>query len=64
LVITICTSISHLLSAVGTKTRILLSYNADWIWLTITTSSPWYKNTFLFRKNKFNDWENVFEKDK
>ena len=64
LVITTCTSIAHLSSTIGTKTWILLSYNADWRWFTNTNSSPWYKNTLLFRQDKLNDWESVFEKVK
>ena len=64
LVITTCTSIAHLSSTIGTKTWILLSYNSDWRWFTNTDSSPWYKNTLLFRQEKLNDWESVFEKVK
>ncbi len=64
LVITTCTSIAHLSSTIGTKTWILLSYNSDWRWFTKINSSPWYKNTLLFRQNKLNDWESVFEKVK
>ena len=64
LVITTCTSIAHLSSTIGIKTWILLAYNSDWRWFTNTNSSPWYKNTLLFRQDKLNDWESVFEKVK
>ena len=64
LVITTCTSIAHLSSTIGTKTWILLAYNSDWRWFTNTNSTPWYKNTLLFRQEKLNNWESVFEKVK
>ena len=64
LVITTCTSIAHLSASIGTKTWILLAYNSDWRWFTNTNFTPWYKNTLLFRQDKLNDWESVFEKVK
>ena len=64
MVITTCTSIAHLSSTIGTKTWILLAYNSDWRWFTNTNSTPWYKNTLLFRQEKLNNWESVFEKVK
>ena len=64
LVITTCTAVAHLASTIGTETWILLSHNSDWRWFINDEKTPWYKNTFLIRQNKLNDWETVFTKVK
>jgi tetratricopeptide (TPR) repeat protein len=62
-VITTDTSIPHLSGAIGKKTYLLLSYIADWRWLTDVDYTPWYSSVVLVRKNNISDsWESLFKK--
>jgi len=60
LIITSDTSIAHLAGALGCKTWVLLKFLPDWRWFLDKTTTPWYKNTRLFRQKELNDWEFVF----
>ena len=64
LVITSCTAIAHLSSTIGVKTWILLSYSPDWRWFLNNDSTPWYKNTRLYRQKKEGDWSQILDEVK
>lgn len=64
LVVSTCTSIPHLSAALNKKTWILLSYLADWRWLTNRNDSPWYPSLCLYRQPTMGDWDSVLEKVK
>ena len=62
LVITVCTSVSHLSGALGQRTWVLLDVNPHWMWLLERDDSPWYPSATLYRQKQFAQWEPVFEK--
>jgi tetratricopeptide (TPR) repeat protein len=60
LVITVDTSISHLSSALGTPTWVMLPNPADWRWMIDRTDSPWYPNVMrLFKQPTPGDWKTM-----
>lgn len=61
LVITVDTSVAHLAGAMGKRTWLLLSDNADWRWFLNTDSSPWYPSIRLFRQEKLGEWSKVLK---
>ena len=62
LVITVDTSISHLASALGTPTWIMLPNPADWRWMIDRNDSPWYPNvTRLFKQPTPGDWQSMIQ---
>lgn len=60
LVITVCTSVAHLAGAMGAKTWLALSTNADWRWLLHRPDSPWYPTLQIFRQQEIDRWDTVF----
>jgi len=62
LVITVDTAVAHLAGALGAPVWILLSYAADWRWLTGRDDSPWYPTARLFRQTRRGDWDGVIER--
>ena len=64
LVITVDTSVGHLVGAVGKPVWVLLSFAADWRWLLERQDSPWYPTMRLFRQASPGDWPSVFAKVK
>ncbi len=61
LIITVDTSVAHLAGAMGKPLWLLLSYVADYRWLTERNDSPWYPTARLFRQDKIGDWSNVMD---
>jgi hypothetical protein len=62
LVITSCTSIAHLASAMGKPTWVIVPLLPYHIWAHGDKHSPWYqKTTQVFRQKKFGKWEEPFE---
>lgn len=60
LVITSCPYISHIASAMGKPTWVILPILTNHIWASGKKHSPWYsKNTVLFRQKKFGEWDDV-----
>ena len=59
LVITVDTSVAHLVGAMGRPVWILLSHVADWRWLTEREDTPWYPSARLFRQPAPGDWKAV-----
>lgn len=60
LVITVDTSVAHLVGAMGKPVWVLLPFSADWRWLLGRNDSPWYPTMRLFRQAKRGDWDGVF----
>ena len=64
LVISPDSAIAHLSSTLGIKTWILLPKSPSWRWFLKRNTTPWYRNTRLFRQKKSNDWMQVIKKIK
>jgi hypothetical protein len=63
LVITSCTSIAHLASAMGKPTWVIVPILPYHIWAHGDKHSPWYQNTTrVFRQKTFGKWDEAFEK--
>ena len=60
--VTTCTSVAHLVGAMGAPVFVLLSHNADWRWLQHRDDSPWYPSARLFRQTRPGDWAGVIER--
>jgi tetratricopeptide (TPR) repeat protein len=62
LTITVCTSVSHLVGALGCPGWVLLSTSPDWRWLIDREDSPWYPTLRLFRQRAFRDWTELMSR--
>lgn len=63
LVITSCTSIAHLASAMGKPTWVIVPLLPYYIWAYGDEHSPWYQNTTtVFRQKIFGSWDEPFAK--
>jgi hypothetical protein len=62
LVITSDTAVCHLAGALGKPVWLVLTYVADWRWLTERDDSPWYPTARLFRQTIKGDWAGVLER--
>jgi hypothetical protein len=61
LVITSCTSIAHLASAMGKPTWVIVPLLPYHIWAYGGDHSPWYQETTqVFRQTKFGKWDDTF----
>lgn len=58
-IITIDTSITHLVGALGLPTTVLLPYHACFRWLSDRDDSPWYPTMRLVRQSAPGDWDSV-----
>ena len=61
LIITSDTALPHLSSTLGIKTWVLLHYSPDWRWFLKSKDSVWYKNLTLYRQEKVDNWNTVFD---
>ncbi len=61
LVISICSSVTHLAGALNVPVWVMLQYDADWRWLRGRDDSPWYCSVRLFRQKRAGDWGGVLE---
>ncbi len=59
LVITTDTSIAHLAGAMAKPVWILLPHLADWRWMQLLETTPWYPTARLFRQPAPGDWASV-----
>jgi hypothetical protein len=61
LVISSCTSIAHLASAMGKPTWVIVPVLPYHVWAYGDKHSPWYQNTtVVYRQTGFGDWDTVF----
>jgi len=59
LVITVDTSMAHLVGALNKPVWILSRYDACWRWFRDRDDSPWYPSARLFRQPAPGDWDSV-----
>jgi len=65
LVITSCTSVAHLASAMGKPTWVIVPILPYYIWAYGDKHSPWYKETTrVFRQKTFGKWNEPFDEIK
>jgi len=62
LVISIDTSVAHLVGALGHPLWILLPYVTDYRWTLDGATTPWYPDAKLFRQSAISDWNGVISK--
>lgn len=62
LIISVDTSILHLAGAMGKRAWGLIPFLPDWRWGMTGESTFWYESVQLFRQEKRDDWEGVFDK--
>lgn len=63
LIITSCTSIAHLASAMGKPTWVIVPLLPYHVWAYGNEHSPWYqKTTKIYRQTEFGNWNAPFEK--
>jgi ADP-heptose:LPS heptosyltransferase len=56
LIISPCTSTTHLAGALGRPLWVMLASAADWRWFRDRDDSPWYPTARLFRQSVAGDW--------
>jgi len=61
LVITIDTSVAHLVGALGKLLWVMLPYSSDYRWEERDGVSPWYPNAKIFRQREIGNWSEVLE---
>ena len=54
-------SLLHLAGAMGVKCFGLLPYDYNWRWHTDISNCDWYESVKLFRQEKTDNWESVFD---
>jgi ADP-heptose:LPS heptosyltransferase len=59
LVVSVDTSVAHLVGALGKPLWVLLAHFPDWRWLLDREDSPWYPSARLFRQDAGCRWEPV-----
>lgn len=62
IVVTIDSSVAHCAGALGVKTFLLLPNTAEWRWFNDVNSTPWYKNTRIFKQTSSSDWKSVINR--
>lgn len=62
LVISVDTASAHLAGALARPVWLMLSYAADFRWMTERDDSPWYPTMRLFRQPRPGDWAAVIER--
>ena len=55
---------AHFAGALGKKTFLLVPVNALWYWQINKNKSLWYPSVYIYRQNKFNEWNDPINKVK
>jgi tetratricopeptide (TPR) repeat protein len=58
-VVTVDTAVAHLAGALGKRVLILLPHAADFRWMRVSDTTPWYPTARLLRQPAFGDWDSV-----
>jgi Flp pilus assembly protein TadD len=61
LVITVDTSICHLVAGLGMDVWVMLPNPADWRWMMNRTDTPWYPTMRLFKQPTPGDWTTMIQ---
>jgi hypothetical protein len=61
LVISVCSSVTHLAGALGRPVWVMLCHAADWRWHIARDDSPWYPSARLFRQRRAGAWDGVVD---
>jgi hypothetical protein len=64
LVISSCTSVSHLAAAMGVETWVVVPIMAYYLYALDGEKTPYYDSMTLFRQEVFGEWEEPFNKIK
>lgn len=59
LIISVDTAPAHLAGALGRPIWTLLSFVADWRWMTGRRTTPWYPSMRIYQQKTFGDWDGV-----
>jgi hypothetical protein len=62
LVISVDTSMAHLVGALGKPIWMLSRLDADWRWMSPRTDTPWYPSMKIYCQEVFVNWSPVIEK--
>lgn len=62
LVISVDTSVAHLVGALGKPLWLMLPFRPDWRWMMERDDTPWYPTARLFRQGESRRWQDVVEK--
>jgi len=62
LVVTICTSVAHLVGGLRKPLWMLLNAVPDWRWMLEREDNPWYPSARLFRQRSAGEWGEVIER--
>ena len=62
LVITVDTSVAHLVGALGKPVWILSRFDGCWRWLNHREDSPWYPTARLFHQKNAGVWDEVMDR--
>ncbi len=62
LVVTCDTVIAHIAGSLGVRTWVALPLSPDWRWRLDGDATPWYPAMTLFRQEKLQRWDDVFDR--
>ena len=62
LVISVDTSVAHLVGTLGRPLWLLLPSHGDWRWMSKREDTPWYPSARLFRQAQPGDWAEVIDR--
>jgi hypothetical protein len=62
LLISVDTSVVHIVGALGRPVWTLLAKGPDWRWMLDREDSPWYPTMKLFRQREMGDWSEVMQR--
>src|ERR1039457_6666643 len=61
LVISVDTSVAHLVGALGKPVLLLNRFESEWRWMLDREDSPWYPSMKILRQKKYGNWDDVID---